>query len=126
MIFFQTNNNPSIKDVTALEVYILACLGFVFLALMEFAVVLSLRKRSTIQINSKHELMNKTKLFHQTSSERMEKEREMEPANHSEITKDEYEGSQKKLDHLSFGMFSVAFILYNLGYIMYYCMYTRN
>ena len=40
LIALQTNNNPSDKNITALERYLIVCLGFVFTAMLEFAVVL--------------------------------------------------------------------------------------
>ena len=40
LIALQTNNNPSDKNITALERYLILCLGFVFAAMLEFAVVL--------------------------------------------------------------------------------------
>ena len=40
LFVLQTNNNPSDKNITSLERYLIVCLGFVFTAMLEFAVVL--------------------------------------------------------------------------------------
>ena len=114
-ICFQTNNNPSIKDVTALEVYILACLGFVSLALFEFALVLWLRKRSEYLYNNK---MGKDR--RQNNLKQIQNKVDDKHEHCSETYQDNYEIILRKVDHWSYAFFTVAFALYNAGYVLYY------
>ena len=118
------NNNPSIKDVTALEVYIISWLGFVFFAMIEFSVVLltpAVDEKSTKERNDKG---NERKFRLETSRVRAShKESNQDNSNNNGISGNQLFRpmiNQKRMDYISGLIFATSFVLFNMIYWIYF------
>ena len=100
--------------------YILACLGFVFLALIEFAVVLSLGTKSKMFNDKKDKTKFGVKTFLENTPVQSRNKMTQEKKFHTETDQAYLEEVQKKVDHVALLCFTISFILYNLGYLFYY------
>ena len=85
------------------------------LALFEFALVLWLRKRSEYLYNN-----NMGKDGKQNNLKKIPNKVNVKHEYCSETHHDNYEMILRKVDHWSYAFFTVAFALYNAGYILYY------
>ena len=122
--FLQTNSNPSIKETTALELYVLTCLGFVFAAILELAIVLLLptsRKTNT-------KIVKKENGRKSTASENFLENVAAPCMEPEDLTVDEisrkplykFEITQSRLDRVTCVAFGVLFIMFNVMYWIYY------
>ena len=100
--------------------YILACLGFVFLALIEFAMVLSLSKESRMLTVKKDKTKFGVKKFIEIhpiqSQNKMVPEKELQ----TKKIEADLDALQKKVDRVALLCFTISFVLFNLGYLFYY------
>ena len=85
------------------------------LALFEFALVLWLRKRSEYLHNN-----NTGKDGRQNNLKQIQNKVDVKHEHCSTAYQDNYEMILRKVDHWSYAFFTVAFALYNAGYILYY------
>ncbi len=125
------NNNPSIKDITALEVYIISCLGFVFLAMIELSIVLLspvVDENSGMERNDKG---NERKFRLETSRVNVLRKE----LNQKNTTKNGISGNQlfqpminqKRMDYFSRMIFPTSFFFFNMIYWIYFIIrFSRN
>ena len=117
-------DTPSTKDVTAVELYIITCLGLVFAAMIEFAVIIMV---PIMQKTSTRDNVEKHPKYMTWKRRRWGKilNKNIKPNNQAPDTTVgklifQAETKQKRLDHTAFIVSSALFICFNLMYWIYY------
>ena len=104
-------NAPTSTTLNEVDLYLLVCIGIVFMALMEYAVVL-LKERCKVGLTIPNcEQQPKTKLITLASSTQ-----DNIPAKVVQPWEEQYHSSMNKLDYISLVVFPIFFIAFNVIY----------